>query len=184
MGGPDPYLYLSSVQGSAGQTVTETLYLDVTDPNGIQLSALDEAIGFNANALQISDVRNASSLNAVGSYATIGNVDNTSGVLLAGQAFVGSGLPSVLPYGTDIAVLQFNVTLNADATVGSETGLTLLQDGTIDGHTKFTAISDNEGALTFTPGMVPSNSGNAAIDGSVTVLSPEAAASSETAAPP
>jgi len=25
-GGPDPYLYLSAVQGTPGQTVTETLY--------------------------------------------------------------------------------------------------------------------------------------------------------------
>jgi hypothetical protein len=168
-GGPDPYLYLSAVQGAPGQTVTETLYLDVTNPSGIQLTALDEAIGFNANALQISDVRGASGLSGIGSYSTISNVDNGSGVLLVGQAFMGSGLPAVLPYGTDIAVLQFNVTVNADAAVGSESGLTLLQDGTINGQTKYTAISDNEGALTWTPGKAPSNSGNPAVDGTVTV---------------
>ena len=158
------------MQGSAGQTVTETLYLDVTDPNGIQLTALDEAIGFDAGVLQISDVRSAAGLAGLGSYATASTVDNGSGVLLVGQAFVGSGLPPVVPYGTDVAVLQFDVTLNADVAVGSETGLTLLQDGTINGQTKYTAISDNEGALTWTPGMAPSNSGNAAIDGSVTVV--------------
>ena len=49
-GGPDPYLYLSAVQGAPGKTVTETLYLAVTDPNGIQLTALDEAIGFDPGA--------------------------------------------------------------------------------------------------------------------------------------
>jgi hypothetical protein len=76
----------------------------------------------------------------------------------------------VVPYGTDIPVLQFNVTLNSDLPLGAETGLTLLQDGTINGQTKYTAISDNAGALTWTPGMAPSNSGNAAIDGSVTVV--------------
>jgi hypothetical protein len=162
------------------------LYLDVTDPNGIQLSALDEAIGFDANALQIGDVRLAPTLAGIGSYSTLSTMDNGSGVLLVGQAFMGSGLPPVLAYGTDIPVLQFNVTLNADAAVGAETGLTLLQDGTINGQTKYTAISDNDGALTWTPGKAPSNSGNAAIDGSVTVvsLSDAAPASVDTATQP
>ena len=169
-GGPDPYLYLSAVQGAPGQTVTETLYLDVTNPNGIQLTALDEAIGFDASALQISDVRGTSALAALGSYETASTVDNGSGVLLVGQAFMGTGLPPVVPYGTDIPVLQFNVTLNADMGVGSESGLTLLQYGTVNSVTQYTAVSDNEGALTWTPGMAPSNSGNAAIDGSVTVV--------------
>ena len=169
-GGPDPYLYLSAVQGAPGQTVTETLYLDVTDPNGIQLTALDEAIGFDAGALQISDVRGTSALAALGSYETASTVDNGSGEFLVGQAFMGTGLPPVVPYGTDIPVLQFNVTLNADMGVGSETGLTLLQYGTVNNVTQYTAISDNEGALTWTPGKAPSNSGNAAMDGSVTVV--------------
>jgi hypothetical protein len=40
----------------------------------------------------------------------------------------------------------------------------------VNGQLKYTTISDNEGALIFTPGMAPSNSGNAAIDGSVTVV--------------
>ena len=91
-------------------------------------------------------------------------------MLLVGQAFMGTGLPPVVPYGTDVPVLQFNVTLNADMGVGSETGLTLLQDGTVNNVTQYTAVSDNEGALTWTPGMAPSNSGNAAVDGSVTVV--------------
>ena len=169
-GGPDPYLYLSAVQGAPGQTVTETLYLDVTDPNGIQLTALDEAIGFDAGVLRISNIRSAAGLAGLGSYGTASTVDNTSGVLLAGQAFMGTGLPPVVPYGTDVAVLQFDVTLNSDVAPGAVTGLTLLQNGTINGQVKYTAISDNEGALTWTPGMAPSNSGNAAIDGSVTVV--------------
>ena len=172
-GGPDPYLYLSAVQGSPGQTVTETLYLDVTDPNGIQLTALDEAIAFDAGVLQISDVRGTNALAALGSYETASTVDNESGEFLVGQAFMGTGLPPVVPYGTDIPVLQFNVSLNADMGVGSECGLTLLQYGTVNNVTQYTAVSDNEGALTWTPGKVPSNSGNAAIDGSVTVV-PEA----------
>ena len=169
-GGPDPYLYLSAVQGSPGQTVTETLYLDVTNPNGIQLTALDEAIGFDASALQISDVRGTGALAALGSYDTANTVDNGSGEFLVAQAFMGTGLPPVVPYGTDIPVLQFNVTLNADMGVGSQTGLTLLQYGTVNNETQYTAISDNEGALTWTPGKAPSNSGNAAIDGTVTVV--------------
>ena len=37
---------------------------------------------------------------------------------MVGQAFMGSGLPPVLPYGTNIAVLQFDVTVNTDAAVG------------------------------------------------------------------
>jgi hypothetical protein len=169
-GGPDPYLHLSAVQGSAGQTVTETLYLDITDPNGVQLTALDEAIGFDVGVLRISNVRSAAGLAALGSYATASTVDNTTGVLLVGQAFMGSGLPPVVPYGTEVAVLQFDVTLNADVSLGAITGLTLLQSGTVNGQLKYTTISDNKGALTFTPGMAPSNSGNAAIDGSVTVV--------------
>ena len=67
-GGPDPYLYVSAIQGTPGETVTETLYLDVTGPNGIQLTALDEAIGFDAGALQISNVRGTGALAALGSY--------------------------------------------------------------------------------------------------------------------
>lgn len=181
-GGPDPYLYLSAVQGAPGQTVTETLYLDVTNPNGIQLTALDEAIAFDTSALQVSDVRSTSSLMSLGSYATASTVDNTSGEFLVAQAFMGTGLPPVLPYGTDIPVLQFNVTLNADMSVGSETDLTLLQYGTVNGETQYTAISDNEGALTFTPGKAPSNSGNAAVDGSVTVVSPTASTAPEAVA--
>ena len=169
-GGPDPYLYLSAVQGAPGQTVTETLYLDVTDPNGIQLTALDEAIGFDAGSLQISNVRGTSALAALGSYETASTVDNGSGEFLVGQAFMGTGLPPLVPYGTDIPVLQFNVTLNADMGVGSQTGLTLLQYGTVNNVTQYTAISDNEGALTWTPGKAPSNSGNPAVDGSVTVV--------------
>ena len=171
-GGPDPYLYLSAVQGAPGQTVTETLYLDVSNPNGIQLTALDEAIGFDARRLQISDVRGTSALAALGSYDTASTVDNGSGEFLVAQAFMGTGLPPVVPYGTDIPVLQFNVTLNADMSVGSESGLTLLQYGTVNNVTQYTAISDNEGALTWTLGKAPSNSGNAAIDGSVTVVPP------------
>ena len=151
-GGPDPYLYLSTAQGSAGQTVTETLYLDVTDPNGIQLTALDEAIGFDANVLQISEVRGTSALAALGSYETASTVDNGSGEFLVAQAFMGTGLPPVVPYGTDIPVLQFNVTLNTDMGVGSEAGLTLLQYGTVNGEAQYTAVSDNKGALTWTPG--------------------------------
>ena len=151
--------------------MTETLYLDVTDPNGIQLTALDEAIGFDAGALQISNVRSAPGLSGLGSYATANTVDNSTGVLLVGQAFMGTGLPPVVPYGTEVAVLQFDVTLNANAAVGSQTGLTLLEDGAINGQIKYTAISDNEGALTWTDGKAPSNSGNAAVDGSVTVVS-------------
>jgi hypothetical protein len=145
---------------------------------------LDEAIGFNANAVQISDVRSATGLAALGSYSTMGNADNGSGVLLVGQAFEGSGLPPVLAYGTDIPVLQFNVTVSANAAVGSETALTLLQDGTIKGQTKFTAISDNEGALTWTPGMAPSNSGNAAIDGTVLVEAPTTPVDAKTVVAP
>ena len=182
-GGPDPYLYLSAVQGAPGQTVTETLYLDVTDPNGIQLTALDEAIGFDASNLQISDVRGTGALAALGSYETASTVDNGSGEFLVGQAFMGTGLPPVVPYGTDIPVLQFNVTLNADMGVGSETGLTLLQYGTVNNVTQYTAISDNEGALTWTPGKAPSNSGNAAIDGSVTVVPASASVVPEVEAP-
>ena len=182
-GGPDPYLYLSAVQGAPGQTVTETLYLDVTNPNGIQLTALDEAIGFDASALQISDVRGTSALAALGSYETASTVDNGSGEFLVGQAFMGTGLPPVVPYGTVIPVLQFDVTLNSDMTVGSQTGLTLMQYGTVNGITQWTAVSDNEGALTFTPGMVPSNSGNAAIDGTVNVVAQTAPAEVEASAP-
>jgi hypothetical protein len=163
-------LHLSAIQGSAGQTVTETLYLDITDPNGIQLTALDEAIGFDAGVLRISNIRSAAALAGLGSYATASTADNTTGVLLVGQAFAGTGLPPVLPYGTEVAVLQFDVTLNADVSVGSVAALTLLRDGSVNGQLKYTAISDNEGALTFTPGMAPTNSGNAAIDGSVTVV--------------
>jgi hypothetical protein len=169
-GGPDPYLYLSAVQAAPGQTVTETLYLDVTDPHGIQLTALDEAIGFDASQVQISDIQSAAGLDGLGSYATASSVDNTDGVLLAGQAFMGTGLPPVVPYGTDVAVLQFNVTVSANVSVGSVEGITLLQDGAVNGQLKFTAISDNNGALPFTAGMVPTNSGNAAIDGTVTVV--------------
>jgi hypothetical protein len=169
-GGPDPYLYLSAVQGQAGQTVTETLYLDVTDPNGIQLTALNEAIGFDSNLLQISNVRAASGLAGLGSYATASTVDNGNGVFLVGQAFMGAGLPPVVPYGADIPVLTFDVTLNADMTVGEQSGLTLLQYGSVNGVTQYTSIGDNEGELTFTPGKVPSNSGNAAVDGTVTVV--------------
>ena len=182
-GGPDPYLYLSPVQGSPGQTVTETLYLDVTDPHGIQLTALDEAIGFDASALQISDVRGTNALAALGSYETASTVDNGSGKFLVAQAFMGTGLPPVVPYGTDIPVLQFNVTLNTDMGVGSETGLTLLQYGTVNNVTQYTAISDNEGALTWTPGKAPSNSGNVAIDGSVMVVPASASVVPEVEAP-
>src|SRR6202034_2950621 len=104
-----------------------TLYLDVSDPNGIQLTALDEAFGFDAGVLQISDVSGTSALAALGSYETANTVYNGSGEFLVAQAFMGTGLPPVVPYGTDIPVLQFNVTLNADMGVGSETGITLLQ---------------------------------------------------------
>jgi hypothetical protein len=45
-----------------------------------------------------------------------------------------------------------------------------MQDGTVHGQTRFTAISDNEGALTWTPGMAPSNAGNPAVDGTLTVV--------------
>jgi hypothetical protein len=156
--------------GAAGQTVTETLYLDVTDPKGIQLAALDEAIGFNVSDLQISDVRAAAGLADIGSYETSSQVDNETGVILIGQAFMGSGLPAVLPYGTKIAVLEFDVTLSAEMSVGSESEVTLLQDGTINGQTKYTAISDDEGALAWTPGMAPNNGGNPAIDGVVSII--------------
>ena len=182
-GGPDPYLYFGAVQAGPGQTATVTLYLDITDPNGVPLAALDEAIGYDPDVLQVSNVHAASALNAIGSYGTASTVDNQTGVLLVGQAFAGSGLPPVLPYGTDVAVLQFDVTVDADAPVGSETAVTLLQDGTINGQTKYSAISDNEGALTWTAGMAPSNNGNPAIDGNVTVVPASASVVPDVVAP-
>jgi hypothetical protein len=89
---------------------------------------------------------------------------------------MGIGLPPVVAYGTILPVLEFDVTLSPDAPVGSTAAVTILQDGTVNGMTNFTAVSDNVGPLTFTPGMVPSNSGNPAIDGSVSVVSPIAVA--------
>ena len=169
-GGPDPYLYLSSVQASPGQTAVVTLYLDVTDPNGIQLAALDEAIGFDSGELQVSNIRGLLALAASNDFSTIGTADNQTGVLIVGQAFAGSGLPPMLSFGTDVPVLQFDVSVNADAPVGSLATLTLLHDGTVNGQDKVTAISDNDGALTLTPGMVPTNAGNPAIDGTLTVM--------------
>jgi hypothetical protein len=73
--------------------------------------------------------------------------------------------------------------LNADMGVGSESGLTLLQYGTVNGETQYTAISDNEGALTWTLGKGPSNSLNAAVDGSVTVVATTDTGSPEVVAP-
>ena len=67
--------------------------------------------------------------------------------------------------------------------VGSETGLTLLQYGTVNNVTQYTAISDNEGALTWTPGKAPSNSGNPAMDGSVTVVPASTSVVPEVVAP-
>ena len=185
-GGPDPYLYFSSIQASPGQTAVVTLYLDITDPNGVPLAALDEAIGYDPAILQISNIRGASALEGIAGYSTVGTADNQTGVLLVGQAFAGSGLPPLLPFGTNIAVLQFDVTVNADAPVGSSTTLTLLHDGTINGQDKVTAISDDDGALTFTPGKVPTNAGNPAVDGTLTVIPvapPPIAASSPVASP-
>jgi hypothetical protein len=166
LGGPDPYLYFGSLQAGPGQTATVTLYLDVTDPRGVPLAALEEAIGFDPTLLQISNIRGTK---ALGSFSTVGTADNQSGVLIVSQAFAGMGLPAVLPYGTDIAVLQFDVTVNADASFGSVSTLTLLQEGIVNGQYAFTAISDDEGALTFTAGKAPTNAGNPAIDGTLTV---------------
>ena len=75
IGGPDPYLYFTSSQ-AAGQTATETFYLDVTDANGVPLSAFDEAIGFDASVLQVSDMRGAW-FGALASYSTAGTADNS-----------------------------------------------------------------------------------------------------------
>ena len=46
--------------------------------------------------------------------------------------------------------------------MGDVAGLTLLQNGVVNGQVKYTAISDNEGPLMWTAGKAPSNSGNAA----------------------
>ena len=135
-GGPDPYLYFGSIQGGPGQTATVTLYLDVTDPNGVPLAALDEAIGFDPSVLQISNIRGASALEAITSYSTVGTADNQTGVLIVGQAFTGSGLPPrvALRHQYCRAPVRCDRQCRRSYRVGY--GLTLLQDGTVNGQTK------------------------------------------------
>jgi hypothetical protein len=119
-GGPDPILYLTGGAARPGQTATAQLRLNVTEPTGITLSAVDAAIRFDPSRFRVSNVR-VSGLAA--GFAIASNVDNATGTIRL-SVYTANGVP--LAFGVDGAVVLFDLTVLSTARPGASS-LNLLQ---------------------------------------------------------
>ncbi len=166
-GGPDPYVYLNPTQSAtAGSSVTEAVYLDVTDPKGITYDSDDIAIGFNPKLFQVSKVQ-------VGNYPIIGasnlveysNVNNALGTLMISE-FTSNANGFFLPSGTTGAIVEFTITALSTASMGSSA---IKLNANIGTH--YTDV--NGGAATLSP--APDNTPyNGKTDTAFSILNPKA----------
>jgi hypothetical protein len=152
-GGLDPRLYFLSATAGAGGTTVVHLHLNVSDPSGIQLSAIGEAITFDPTVFTVSNVVTGGGLDPA-HWSTTSNVDNTVGFIRVAQS---TDAPNNLASGTDLDVLDFTITVNANAAQGSQYTLKLDNSVTSNNSTTFTQVFNNSGPLTLSP--APQNDG-------------------------
>src|SRR5262249_30596757 len=136
--GADPRLYLVGGAARPGETVNIQLRMDVTDPSGITLTAGDYAIRFDPTRLRVSNIRTGA---LISGSTTVANVDNAAGTIRVAQF---ARTPADFPFGTDGAVLQFDVTVSPGARPG-RTMLNLAQSVAGHGSATWTGLSGPTG---------------------------------------
>jgi hypothetical protein len=162
---PDLQLAFAAARSLPGQTVTVALHLTVTEPAGIDVASLTEAIRFDPAVLSIANVRSGALLSG---FTTSATVDNAAGTVRVSQS--GSGTPVSLADGSDGVVLLLDVSVHANAAPGAAV-LNLAHDVPGDNGPVLTAVSDSNGALTLNP--APTNGAtDAGVDGTFTVTAP------------
>lgn len=160
-GGPDPILYLVGGAARRGGTIAAELRLFVSERGGIELSSVDAAIRFDATRFEVRNVRTGSLVPGFGTFA---NVDNVAGTIRLTQF---TGLPEKFTFGTDGAVVLFDLVAKSSARPGP-TALNLAREVTSNGSTTFTMASGPSGSLTLAP--APTNAATDPVDATVVIL--------------
>ncbi len=122
VGGPDPYLYIvPNLSTTAGSSVTVSVYLDVTDPNGLTYDSDDIAISFDPTRFSASNLSvgnyNPSVGLGSGQLAGSGNVNNTTGQITYSEITTTQG-GVFLPENTNGVIFQFTLTVLSNAPDG------------------------------------------------------------------
>jgi hypothetical protein len=164
-GDPDLRLSFAAAQAAAGQTVTVALHLTVTEPAGIDVASLIEAIRFDPAVLSVANVRTGSLL---AGFVTAATVDNVGGTVQVSQS--APGTPLSLADGSDGAVLLLDVTVRPGAAPGT-TALNLAQDVPGDAGPVRTAASDGHGPLNLNPAPTDLTD-DAGVDATLTITAP------------
>jgi hypothetical protein len=164
-GGPDPRLYFAAAAAVPGQTITVALRLGVTQPGGIDVASLTEAIRFDPAVLSVANVRTGPLLPG---FVTTATVDNAAGTVRVSQS--APAAPLSLADGSDGVVLLLDVTARPGAAPGA-TALNLAQEVSDDGGVAATAVSDGHEALRLDPAPTD-GAADARVDGTFTVTAP------------
>lgn len=153
--------------GSPGSTITVPVNLEVTEPGGVSLAAVTMALAYDPAKFTASNFRLGSLIDDAGygfstlvAGATL-NLDPAGAVRLTTSTAMATPL---IPVGTTAAVIEFDLTIAADASSG-QFPVNLL----INYETTATEIADgNAAAIELWP--PPTNSASDAVDGIITVL--------------
>ena len=152
-GGPDPYMFLNPTRSTtAGSSVIEAVYLDITNAKGLTYDSDDIAISFNPKLFQVSQVQ-------VGNYPIIGasnlveyaNVNNTLGTLMISE-FTSNANGVFLPSGTTGAIVEFTITALSTASRGKSV---IKLNANIGTH--YTDVNGGAATLTPAPDNTPYN---------------------------
>jgi hypothetical protein len=158
--GPDPRLFIPTIlTGRPGDTVTIPVVLEVTEPSGISVAAIDLAIAYDPTVFTVSNFVRGPLLDGFGFTTPIVNAA-TPGIL---RVTMSAAAGPELAFGATGVVFRFDATVAAEAAEGVSR-INLLQNF----ESTFTGIEDNNiASLTLVP--APTNADNDAVDGVFTV---------------
>ncbi len=163
--GPDPRLFIpTDLTGTPGDTVTVPVMLEVTEPDGISLAAVDLALAYDPEIFNASNFVRGAMLDGHGFSAPTVNTD-IPGIL---RVTMSTALGPELAFGELGAIFQFDLTVHADAQEGSSR-INLLQNF----ESTFTGLENNDiEPLTLIP--APTNADDDPVDGMLTITAPAA----------
>jgi hypothetical protein len=163
--GPDPRLFIpTDLTGKPGDTVTVPVMLEVTEPGGVSVAAVDLAIAYDPEIFTASNFVRGAMLDGSGFSAPTVNTE-TPGIL---RVTMSSAAGPELAFGATGVVFQFDVTVRAGAPEGISR-INLLQSF----ESTFTGLENNEiEPLTLIP--APTNAADDPVDGVFTIATPVA----------
>ena len=158
--GLDPRLFIpNDLTGRPGDTVTIPVMVDVTEPAGVSIAAIDLAIAYDPAVFTAANFVRGPLLDGFGFTAPIVNTA-TPGIL---RVTMSTAAGPDLAFGTSGVVFQFDATIAAEAAEGVSR-INLLQNY----ESTSTGIEDNNiDPLTLVP--APTNADNDPVDGLLTV---------------